>query len=161
LRARPPLPSTAAHSWEGLAAGTWEGLHPGTGGGDGLGVMAGMTGDARACARCGLNDGLSPGLCAFHPALMPDPGPLLFGPDWHACGAAGHRAADAPCVQRTAHTYPEDFAAAVAAAVAAVAATAAADLNLEAAEEEEEVASCGSNSPAPLPRTWLPTPLVK
>lgn len=42
------------------------------------------------CARCGLDDSLSPGVCCFHPALLPDPGPLLYCTDWHACRGQGH-----------------------------------------------------------------------
>ncbi len=61
--------------------------------------------DVRVCARCGLNDGSSPGLCAFHPALLPDPGPLLFGPAWQACSSAAHSHEQPPCFTRTAHTY--------------------------------------------------------
>ncbi len=33
------------------------------------------------CLRCGLNDESSPGVCCFHPALLPDPGPLRHTPE--------------------------------------------------------------------------------
>eukprot|EP00983_Pelagomonas_calceolata_P105977 1159185-Pelagomonas_calceolata.AAC.8 len=34
------------------------------------------------CLRCGLNDESSPGLCCFHPGLLPDPGPLRHTPEY-------------------------------------------------------------------------------
>lgn len=42
------------------------------------------------CARCGLDTRRSTGVCRFHPGLLPDAGPLAYGPEWHACRAAGH-----------------------------------------------------------------------
>ena len=60
----------------------------------------------RRCARCGLNDALSPGRCCFHPALIGEPGPLLYGPEWHACKAAGHAPTSGGCYTRTEHYYP-------------------------------------------------------
>jgi hypothetical protein len=38
---------------------------------------------ALVCARCGMQEGS--GECCFHPGLVSAPGPLLFGPEWHAC----------------------------------------------------------------------------
>ncbi len=60
----------------------------------------------RRCARCGLNDSLSPGRCCFHPALIGEPGPLLYGPEWHACKAGGHAPASQGCLTRAQHYYP-------------------------------------------------------
>lgn len=58
------------------------------------------------CARCGLNDSISPGRCSFHPALIGEPGPLLYGPEWHACKAAGHLPTSDGCYSRREHYYP-------------------------------------------------------
>jgi hypothetical protein len=60
----------------------------------------------RRCARCGLNDSISPGRCCFHPALIGGPGPLLYGPEWHACQAAGHVPTSEGCFRRAEHYYP-------------------------------------------------------
>jgi hypothetical protein len=58
-----------------------------------------------SCLRCGLNDVSSPGECSFHPALLAQPGPLLYSPQWHACKAAGHTADMPGCYARAAHYY--------------------------------------------------------
>lgn len=55
------------------------------------------------CIRCGLSDTSSAQACAFHPSLLPDPGPLRFTPEWYACQAAGHTLADPPCYSRPEH----------------------------------------------------------
>jgi hypothetical protein len=39
----------------------------------------------QSCARCGLDDVVSPGRCCFHPGMLDVPGPLLYSPEWHAC----------------------------------------------------------------------------
>ncbi|KAL6749211.1 hypothetical protein V8C86DRAFT_2853475 [Haematococcus lacustris] len=109
------------------------------------------------CARCGLNDAVSPGECRFHPACVADPGPLLFTPEWIACKAAGHtlpaagdgrRLGDGDpesrgCYTRREHFYPGR-------------------LLLEAgrfaAGERQEPVAC---SPKPEPRSQLPRPSVR
>jgi len=59
-----------------------------------------------ACVRCGGNDATSPGVCRFHPALVADPGPLLYTVEWQACRDGGHRPGDAGCYARADHFYP-------------------------------------------------------
>ncbi len=119
------------NSWETLAAGKLRSERaPVARGTDQQDLWAAMSNDARVCARCGLNDGVSPGLCAFHPALVPDPGPLLFGPEWQACSAGAHTAGQAPCFARAVHTYTDEL--------------------LEVAAE--------CSSPAPQPRMQRPAP---
>lgn len=165
--ARQQAPRSAAqrhakHSWKDLATGTLACHAPRAGGRD-IGLATAMSDDPRACMHCGLNDTISPGACAFHPALVPDPGPLLFGPAWHACGVAGHRPADPPCLQRDSHMYAGEHSNVAQAQERGVDAMAAEDGHGAAAgdpaeEEGEEAAS--SSSPAPQPRTWLPAPLA-
>jgi hypothetical protein len=44
------------------------------------------------CVRCGEQEGAGPdgsGPCCFHPGLVPAPGPLMYGPEWHACRCVG------------------------------------------------------------------------
>ncbi|KAG2496291.1 hypothetical protein HYH03_005524 [Edaphochlamys debaryana] len=57
------------------------------------------------CLRCGLNDASSPGSCRFHPALLPQPGSLMFSPEWMACQAAGHTRRTPGCLRRGEHFY--------------------------------------------------------
>eukprot|EP00198_Chlamydomonas_reinhardtii_P003145 XP_001692481.1 predicted protein [Chlamydomonas reinhardtii] len=62
-------------------------------------------GNVLRCLRCGLNDVSSPGECRFHPALLPQPGSLVFSPEWLTCQAAGHTFATAGCLVRPQHFY--------------------------------------------------------
>jgi hypothetical protein len=58
-----------------------------------------------SCLRCGLTDMSSPGDCCFHPALLPNPGPLLYSPEWHMCKAGGHTLDMPGCHHRMQHYY--------------------------------------------------------
>lgn len=59
------------------------------------------------CARCGLTEDESPGACTFHPALLPDPGPLRFTPEWFACKMGCGAQPGAPgCYTRRGHFFP-------------------------------------------------------
>ena len=73
-------------------------------------AVAAASSDATAllsgsCLRCGLTDMSSPGDCCFHPALLPNPGPLLYSPEWHMCKAAGHTLDMPGCHHRMQHYY--------------------------------------------------------
>ena len=134
------MPLERRNSWESLAAGTV--LHRESGqkhaGAEAkLGRWAAaMSDDLRFCVRCGLNDAISPGLCAFHPALVPDPGPLLFGPEWQSCSGGCHAIDQPPCFSRAVHTYS----------------------NKDVVKVPDAIQTAGSNSPAPVPRVMHPAP---
>lgn len=97
------------------------------------------------CLRCGVKSGREGHDCRFHPALLQDPGPFLYSPEWHACRAAKHGAASPGCFVRQGHYFPGH----------AVQATGLA---------KAHAAGCRSNSRMhtrpehPLPRTHLPFP---
>ncbi|DBA79551.1 TPA: hypothetical protein ACH3X1_008250 [Trebouxia sp. C0004] len=61
---------------------------------------------AAFCLRCGVQQSLRMSDCRFHPALLPDPGPFLYGPEWHACRAARHGHGDPGCYVRQGHYFP-------------------------------------------------------
>lgn len=61
---------------------------------------------AACCLRCGVTAGAGSAECRFHPALLSDPGPLLFCPEWHACRAAKHTDNEPGCYKRHGHYYP-------------------------------------------------------
>lgn len=58
------------------------------------------------CVRCGVTAGVGCAECRFHPALLTDPGPLQYSPEWHACRAAGHSGVDPGCHMRHGHYFP-------------------------------------------------------
>ena len=58
------------------------------------------------CLRCGVEQTQKMSDCRFHPALLPDPGPFLYGPEWHACRAARHGRGDPGCYVRQGHYFP-------------------------------------------------------
>ncbi|KAG2429841.1 hypothetical protein HXX76_010623 [Chlamydomonas incerta] len=115
-------PRTARFSPDGVHAGRSGGrpsprstLACGAGAGSG-GAASAATWGARSgnpaamvsvlrCLRCGQNDVSSPGECRFHPALLPQPGSLVFSPEWLTCQAAGHTFATAGCLVRPQHFY--------------------------------------------------------
>ena len=61
---------------------------------------------AMHCLRCGVKAGQDGQDCRFHPALLQDPGPLLYSPEWHACRAAKHDAGTTGCFVRQGHYFP-------------------------------------------------------
>lgn len=61
---------------------------------------------AMHCLRCGVKSGQVGHNCRFHPALLQDPGPFLYSPEWHACRAAKHDAGTAGCFVRQGHYFP-------------------------------------------------------
>lgn len=61
---------------------------------------------AACCLRCGVKSGQEGHDCRFHPALLQDPGPFLYSPEWHACRAAKHGARSHGCFVREGHYFP-------------------------------------------------------
>jgi len=61
---------------------------------------------AACCLRCGVEQSQKMSDCRFHPALLPNPGPFLYGPEWHACRAARHGRGDPGCYVRQDHYFP-------------------------------------------------------
>ena len=61
---------------------------------------------AACCLRCGIPVGAGSAECRFHPALLSDPGPLLFCPEWYACRAGKHSSDEPGCYKRQGHYYP-------------------------------------------------------
>lgn len=58
------------------------------------------------CLRCGGKAGQEGHECRFHPALLQDPGPFLYSPEWHACRAAKHGVGTPGCFVRQGHYFP-------------------------------------------------------
>lgn len=58
------------------------------------------------CVRCQRTAAQRQDKCRFHPALLKDPGPLLYSPEWHACRAAKHSADQPGCYVRQGHYFP-------------------------------------------------------
>ena len=61
---------------------------------------------APQCLRCGVRQSQNVPECKFHPALLKNPGPLLYSPEWHACRAAEHGSAEPGCYVRQGHYFP-------------------------------------------------------
>ena len=61
---------------------------------------------AACCLRCGLSQSQRASDCRFHPALLTDPGPFLYSPEWHACRAAKHDCTYPGCYVRQGHYFP-------------------------------------------------------
>lgn len=61
---------------------------------------------AASCLRCGVKQSQKMLECRFHPALLADPGPLLYSPEWHACRADKHGRGDPGCYVRQGHYFP-------------------------------------------------------
>lgn len=59
------------------------------------------------CLRCGARRSTEGTDCRFHPALLKDPGPFLYSPEWHACRAAKHSGSSPGCYVRREHYLPE------------------------------------------------------
>ncbi|GAX73056.1 hypothetical protein CEUSTIGMA_g509.t1 [Chlamydomonas eustigma] len=93
------------NSWEDLAAGVVKPRHSHELRGSIQQLWSAMSNDARECIWCGLNDTISPGLCTFHPALLLDPGALLFGPEWQTCHVEAHTSDQPACFTKSMHTY--------------------------------------------------------
>lgn len=62
--------------------------------------------EAMSCLRCGVKAGGERHDCRFHPALLQDPGPFLYSPEWHACRAAKHCTRSPGCFVRQGHYFP-------------------------------------------------------
>ena len=62
--------------------------------------------EAMHCLRCGVTAGGERHDCRFHPALLQDPGPFLYSPEWHACRAAKHCSGSPGCFVRQGHYFP-------------------------------------------------------
>lgn len=71
-----------------------------------LGPVRSPASAAGCCLRCGVLTGTGSAECSFHPALLLDPGPLRFSPEWHACKAAGHGHQEPGCYTRQGHYCP-------------------------------------------------------
>ena len=96
------------------------------------------------CLRCGVEQSQKMSDCRFHPALLPDPGLFLYGPEWHACRAARHGRGDSGCYVRQGHYFPGH----------AVQGTGLLNATMDRAS-----LSCPSDSQMqPQPRTRLPVP---
>lgn len=104
-----------------------------------------MPAKSSRCLRCGSQSAEAPSECKFHPALLKDPGPLLYSPEWHACRAAKHTIDQPGCYVRQGHYFPGH-------AVQHV------------SGEKQHATPAGSLSSAhhmqPQPRTHLPVPVA-
>ena len=102
---------------------------------------------AACCMRCGVEQSQKMSDCRFHPALLPDPGPFLYGPEWHACRAAQHGRGDPGCYVRQGHYFPGH----------AVQGTGL----LNATVDRVRLSSPTDSQMQPQPRTQLPIPLCR
>ena len=71
-----------------------------------LGPVRSPAAAAGCCLRCGALADTGSAECSFHPALLQDPGPLRFSPEWLACKAAGHGPHEPGCYTRQGHYFP-------------------------------------------------------
>ena len=96
------------------------------------------------CLRCGARSSQGETDCRFHPALLKDPGPFLYSPEWHACRAAKHSSSSPGCYVRQEHYLPEHVVRKMGHHGPRV--------------DKESVRSPSGSSQQPRPRTQLPFP---